>query len=254
MLLAIDIGNTNIVAGIFHDTTLLARWRLATDIRRTSDEYAIQLSSLFRVSNLDPGNVSAAFVASVVPDAQETVQRAMRQYWNIDPLSFSHSLNLGIEIAYQPATAVGADRIANAVAAIDQYGCPAIVVDFGTATTFDAVSRDGVYLGGAIAPGLEISEDALLCRTTQLPRARLLPPEGAIGTSTETSLRSGILFGYAGLVDGLVGRIALELGPDVNVISTGGLAETISALCERVQHVNQDLTLHGLRLLHERNA
>ncbi len=254
MLLAIDIGNTNVVAGVFQDEALVARWRLATDVRRTVDEYAVLLSSLFQVSDVDPGAFTGAIVASVVPEAQETLRRALVQYWNLDPMTFAHSLDIGVPVLYSPPGAVGADRLANAVAAKQKYGIPAIIVDFGTATTFDAVSRAGEYLGGAIAPGLEVSEDALLARTSQLPRVRLAAPAAAIGTSTQMSLQSGILFGYAGLVDGLVVRMSAELTGDVHVIATGGLAPTISSLCRQVQHVDVDLTMNGLRLIYERNA
>jgi type III pantothenate kinase len=254
MLLALDIGNTNIVAGVFSGEALIARWRLTTEARRTSDEYAVLLHSLFRVSDVDGANLDQVIIASVVPVAQETLRGALQQYWHLEPMTVTHRLDFGIPVRYNPSTAVGADRLANAVAAIAGYGTPAIVVDFGTATTFDVISNEGEYLGGAIAPGLEISQDALLARTAQLPHFSLQPPPAAIGTSTVTSLQSGILFGYAGLVDGLVERIAGELGGDVHVIATGGLATTVSPLATKVRHVDVDLTLVGLRLIHERNS
>lgn len=253
MLLALDIGNTNVVAGMFSGETLIARWRLTTEARRTSDEYAVLLQSLFRASQVDGDALDDVIIASVVPVAQETLRESLEQYWHVEPMTVSHHLDFGIPVHYKPSTAVGADRIANAVAAIAGYGTPAVVVDFGTATTFDVISNKGEYLGGAIAPGLEVSQDALLARTAQLPHFSLQQPPTAIGTSTVTSLQSGILFGYAGLVDGLVERIAGELGGHVHVIATGGLAATVSPLSTRVQHVDVDLTLVGLRLIHERN-
>jgi type III pantothenate kinase len=254
MLLALDIGNTNIVAGVFAGDALVARWRLTTEARRTSDEYAVLLQSLFQASDVNSDALDGVIIASVVPAAQETLRHALEQYWHLEAMTVSHHLDIGIPVCYNPTTAVGADRLANAVAAIALYGTPAVVVDFGTATTFDVISARGEYLGGAIAPGLEISEDALLSRTAQLPRISLQAPPAAIGTSTVTSLQSGILFGYAGLVDGLVERIASELSDDVHVIATGGLATTVSPLSSRVQHVDVDLTLVGLRLIHERNS
>lgn len=254
MLLALDVGNTNIVAGVFAGDTLIARWRLTTEARRTADEYAVLLRSLFQAAEVDSERVESVIIASVVPAAQDTLAQALEQYWHVEAMTVSHTLDFGLPVCYNPPTAVGADRLANAMAAIALYGTPAIVVDFGTATTFDVISRQGEYLGGAIAPGLEISEDALLARTAQLPRVPLQPPASAIGTSTVTSLQSGILFGYAGLVDGMVQRISDELGDDVHVIATGGLASTVSPLSQRVQQVDVDLTLIGLRLIHERNS
>jgi type III pantothenate kinase len=254
MLLALDVGNTNIVAGVFADDALIARWRLTTEARRTPDEYAVLLRSLFQGSDVNSDRLSGVIIASVVPTAQEMLRHALEQYWHLEPMTLSHDLDIGIPVCYNPPTAVGADRLANAVAAISQYGTPAVVVDFGTATTFDVISARGEYLGGAIAPGLEISEDALLSRTAQLPRVSLQPPAAAIGTSTVTSLQSGILFGYAGLVDGMVQRITSELGDNVHVIATGGLATTVSPLSSTVQRVDVDLTLVGLRLIYERNS
>lgn len=254
MLLALDVGNTNIVAGVFSGEVLLARWRLTTEARRTSDEYAVLLRALFQGSNVELESLDGAIIASVVPSAQEMLCHALAHYWQLVPMIFGQQLDIGVAVRYNPATAVGADRLANAVAAIALYGTPAIVVDFGTATTFDVISAAGEYLGGAIAPGLEISEDALLARTAQLPRVSLRPPTSAIGTSTITSLQSGILFGYASLVDGMVERISRELEQNVHVIATGGLATTVSPLSQRVQQVDLDLTLIGLRLIYERNC
>lgn len=254
MLLAVDIGNTNTVAGVFDRDVLVAQWRVATDRRRTPDEYAALASSLFRLSHIDAGNIDGAIIASVVPSALEAVRESARHYRGIEALVVSPSLDLGIQVRYQPSTAVGADRIANAVAAVERYGCPAIVVDFGTGTNFDVIDAGGVYIGGAIAPGLEISTHALFANTAQLPSVALVPPRSAIGNSTIASLQSGILFGYAGLVDGIVARIQRELGVHAHVIATGGLAGTVASLVESVEHVDLDLTLAGLRMIYVTNT
>lgn len=253
MLLAIDIGNTNTVAGAFQGDKLVDRWRVTTDTQRMPDEYAALFETLFRMSGLPP-RFDGVVIGSVVPGVQAAITEVVRRYWDAEPLVLSPHLEFGIEVTYTPPQAVGADRIANAVAAIQAYGTPAIVVDFGTATTFDAISGDAAYIGGAIAPGLEISQEALFARTAQLPRIPLEAPPSAVGTTTITSLQSGILYGYAGLVDGLVERIRAELGPGTTVISTGGLAQIIAPLTATIQHVDPDLTLVGLRLLHERNT
>ncbi len=253
MLIAIDIGNTNIVVGAFDGENLLANWRLATNGRSMPDEYAALFDTLFRMAEL-PGTIDGVVVGSVVPGAQATLCEMARRYWRREPLVVSSKLDLGIRVEYSPPQAVGADRIANAVAAIQGYGAPAIVVDFGTATTFDAISREAAYVGGAIAPGLEISQEALFARTAQLPRIPLEAPPAAVGATTVGSLQSGILYGYAGLVDGLVERIRIELGEDSAVIATGGLAGVIAPLSRCIEHVNLDLTLTGLRLLYARNV
>jgi type III pantothenate kinase len=253
MLLAIDIGNTNTVAGAFENDALIDRWRITTDARRMPDEYAALFDTLFRMSGLRP-QFDGVVIGSVVPGVQAAIAEVVRRYWKIEPLVLSPKLDFGIEVTYTPPQAVGADRVANAAAAIHAYGTPAIVVDFGTATTFDAISRDAVYVGGAIAPGLEISQEALFSRTAQLPRIPLEAPPSAIGTTTLTSLQSGILYGYAGLVDGLVERIRASLGAETIVIATGGLAGILSPLTTTIRHVDPDLTLVGLRLLYERNT
>ena len=253
MLLAVDIGNTNPFVGVFSGDTLVHRWRLTTDAHRTADEYAILLQSLFRSADLDMRSIQGAIVCDVVPTARARLCEAIRLYLHVEPVVVSTGLDLGIDVRYHPPTAVGADRIANAVAAIERFPLPAVIVDFGTATTFDGISRDAAYLGGAIAPGIEIAVDALFAQTAQLPRAPLDPPEHAVGTSTVESLQSGSLYGYAALVDGLVERFLGELGADACVVATGGLAETVAPHTRTVQHVDTDLTLLGLRLLYHRN-
>lgn len=251
MLLAVDIGNTNIVAGVFQHRLLQTTWRVATDARRTADEYAVLLLSLFELSRVDQTAVDGVVLCSVVPGAQKALIDAIVRCWQLHPLVVTAELNLGLPIDYQPVSAVGADRLANAIGARDMYGCPAIIVDFGTATTFDALSEAGTYLGGAIAPGLEAAEEALISRTAQLPRVAFEVPGHAIGGTTRASLQSGLLYGYAGLVDGLVRRFQQEMQGKARVLATGGLAETIAPLTSAIDHVDMDLTLQGLRLIYE---
>jgi type III pantothenate kinase len=251
MLLAIDIGNTNIVAGVFECEALRATWRLSTDTRKMPDEYSVVLRSLFEIAGIDPHDIDGVAICSVVPPVQAALAEAIHGTWGLDPLLLTTDLDLGLEIRYSPPTSVGADRLANALAAIAFYGCPAVIVDFGTATTFDAISRDGAYVGGAIAPGLEVSEEALVVHTAKLPRVPLVAPRVAIGTTTTESLQAGLLYGYGGLVDGLVQRFVAELGPDTHIIATGGLAETVKPCTRTIDTVDTSLTLHGLRLLYE---
>jgi type III pantothenate kinase len=251
MLLAVDIGNTNIVAGVYSGDSLLAQWRLATDRNRMPDEYAVLLDSLLDRAELTSGHLTGVVVAGVVPGVQSALLEAVRDNWRLEPLVLSQDLDLGIEIRAQGA---GADRIANAVAVKRRYGTPAIVVDFGTTTNFDVVSRDGAYVGGAIAPGLEISQQALVSRTAQLPYFPLDAPPSAIGNTTITALQSGILYGYGGLVDRIVELISDELGKGVYVVATGGLARVVAPLAHTIQEVDPDLTLEGLRLIYHRNV
>jgi type III pantothenate kinase len=252
MLLTVDIGNTNIVAGVFDGDVLRTTWRLSTDTRRMPDEYSVVLRSLFEIARIDSHEISGVAICSVVPTAQSMLADAIRAMWGIEPLLLTTDLDLGIEIRYSPVTSVGADRLANALAAVQFYGAPAVIVDFGTATTFDAISADGAYIGGAIAPGLEVSEEALVVHTAKLPRVPLIPPEVAIGRNTTESLQAGLLYGYGGLVDGLVERFVHDLGPNTHVIATGGLAEIVKPCTRTITVVDPGLTLQGLRLLYTR--
>lgn len=254
MLLTVDIGNTNIVAGVFDGDRLLTTWRIATDTHRMPDEYAVLLDGLFRLADLKPEAIDGIALCSVVPSVQATMCDAARNRWGLDPFIVSLDADLGLTVRYLPPEAVGADRLANAVATLHLYGTPAIVVDFGTATTLDAIARDGAYVGGAIAPGLKVSEEALYSHTARLPRVPLVPPGPAVGTSTTTSLQSGIIYGYAALVDGLVERFRAELGGDAWVIATGGLAGLIVPHTRTIQKTDPDLTLLGLQRLYVRNA
>lgn len=254
MLLTIDIGNTNVVLGVWSTEVLIAHWRVATEHQRMADEYAVLLSSLFYLENIQTSGVDGAIICSVVPAVQEAFRVAIKSFWGIEAMIVSADLELGMDIVYSPPEAVGADRIANAVAAIEKYGAPAVVVDFGTATTLDAISAEGAYVGGSIAPGLQISVDALYARTARLRPVPLDAPSCPIGGDTASSLQSGIIYGYAGLVDGLVRRFQESLGMNAAVIGTGGLAPVVVPHARTVHEIDLDLTLLGLRLLYDRNT
>lgn len=251
MLLAVDVGNTNTVAGVFDDGRLIVQWRVATDSRRMADEYAALAAPLFRLQSLHREDIDGVVLASVVPAAQSAISDASRQYLGCTPLAVGPDLDLPINVLPQ---GTGADRIANAAAAAHRYGVPAIVVDFGTGTNFDVVDREGAYVGGAIAPGLDIAMSALFRHTAQLPSVPLVAPPRAVGQSTVTALQSGIIYGYAGLVDGLVGRIDDELGGGAHVVATGGLATIVAPHATTVQHIDPDLTLFGLYLIYRSNS
>ncbi len=251
MLLVIDIGNTNIVTGLFQQERLVATWRMATQAHKTSDEYMVLLASFFSYRGLSARDVQSIVIASVVPPLIPVLEDVCRRYFQQTPLVVGPGIRTGVRILYENPKEVGADRIANALAAHRLHGGPAIVIDFGTATTFDAISRDGDYLGGAIAPGIEISSDALFEHTAKLPRVELTRPKQAIGKNTVASMQSGILFGYVGLVEGMVARIKQELGGSARVLATGGLADVIARESRVIEFVDHHLTLTGLRLMHE---
>jgi type III pantothenate kinase len=254
MLLAIDIGNTNITLGLFDNATLGPRWRIATGREKTPDEYGVVMLGLFRRAGFSVEDIRAIAMASVVPPLTATFVEACRQCLNREPLAVDGKSETGVRVLYDDPGEVGADRIVNAAAGHKLYGGPACIVDFGTATTFDAVSSDGEYLGGAIAPGIGIAADALFQRTAKLPKVDLHRPPSAIGRNTSHSLQSGLLFGYVGLVEGLVARFCAELGPATKVIATGGLAEVIAKETKVISILAPWLTLDGLRIIHELNA
>lgn len=254
MLLAIDIGNTNIVLGLLNESGVITSWRVATHAARTGDEYGSLFSSLFALNGLDPAAITGCALCSVVPSVQAAVVAGLHRYWAITPLIVTPDSDTGLPIRYSPPEAVGADRIANAVAAIERAGPPAIVVDFGTATTFDAISEDGAYVGGAIAPGIEIAAQALFSRTARLASVPLVASGPAIGETTTASLQSGIVYGYAALVDGLTERLQAELGGSAHVLATGGLAPVVVPHTRRVRRIEPDLTLYGLQSLYRRST
>jgi type III pantothenate kinase len=253
MLLAIDIGNTNIALGLFEGHTLRADWRLETRAGRTGDEYAAVLATLFGLRGLALSVVDAVAVSSVVPAALFPMEQLCRRHLGIEPLIVGPGTKSGMPILYENPREVGADRIVNAVAAHDRWPQGAIVVDFGTATTFDVVTARGEYLGGVIAPGLTVSADALYHATAKLPRVEITRPPSAIGRNTVASMQSGLVFGYAGLVDAIVGRIKAEVDFTPRVVGTGGLAPLIAAEARSIDECDDMLTLRGLAIIHDRN-
>jgi len=249
MLLAIDIGNTNIVWGVFDGDKLLVDWRVSTDHAKTTDEYAILLLDLLRVEDISPERMDGVILSSVVPPLTPLFEELSETYFHCLPLIVAVEIETGLTIKYTNPQEVGSDRIVNAAAAYRRYGGPIIIVDFGTATTFCAVTPEGEYLGGAIAPGLRISAEALYARTAKLPKIELARPKSAIGQDTVTSMQAGLIFGYAGLVDELVRRIQHELGRECFVVATGGLAGLIAPESRTIREVRPHLTLEGLALL-----
>jgi len=255
MLLVIDVGNTNTSLGVYRGAELVAHWRLTTNRARTVDEYGVHARNLFELAALDFKAINAIAIASVVPPLNYTLKTMAETYFNLSPLFVDSNANTGLKILYEPATDVGADRIVDAVAAIEKYGAPCIIVDFGTATTFDVINSNGEYLGGVITPGIMISSDALFERAAKLPRVDIKRPQRVIGSSTTTAMQSGLYYGYTALVDGVLKKIVEELGGSgkpPHVIATGGLAPLIATGSEFIKVVDDTLTLDGLRLIYER--
>ncbi|HYA89063.1 MAG TPA: type III pantothenate kinase [Nitrospirota bacterium] len=253
MLLAIDIGNTNVVLGVFDGEKLVENWRVGTNTRITPDEYAIIFKDLFNFATLDFKQIAGVIISTVVPPLLPVMTEMSRKYFHIEPMVVTHKLKTGIMIRCDNPKEVGADRIVNAAAAYQLYGGPLIIVDFGTATTFCAVTQSGDYLGGAICPGIKISAEALFQRASKLPRVELIKPGNVIGTDTVSAMQAGIIYGYAGLVDGIVERMKKELSDHATVVATGGLAELVSPETRCIRQVKPQLTLEGLRLLFEIN-
>jgi len=251
MLMVLDVGNTNTVLGIYRDEELIHNWRLSTERDRTADEYGILIRTLLNLGEMSNGIITAIAISSVVPPARPVLEEMSMRYFGIQALFIEATLDLGMPVLYKPPSDVGADRIVNAVAAFHAFGGPAIVVDFGTATTFDAISPKGEYMGGVIAPGIGISAEALFLRAARLPRVELRPPARVIGDSTVSSMQSGLYWGYAGLVDGILERMKDEL-ENPYVVSTGGLAELITPACDEIDSIEKNLTLEGMRLIYHR--
>jgi type III pantothenate kinase len=253
MLLCIDIGNTNITFGLYEGQRLGPRWRIRTIHEKMPDEYGILLEQLLHHQDYQPEQVTGVAIASVVPPLTPVFQQVCLDYMGQTPLVVDAGVRTGVRVRYDNPRDVGADRIVDAAAVKVLYSLPACVVDFGTATTFDAVSTEGDYLGGAIAPGIGIAARALFERTAKLPRVELTRPPSAIGNNTPHAIQSGLLFGYVGLVEGMVARFKAELGPQTQVIATGGLAEVIARETDIIDVVDPWLTLHGLRIIYELN-
>lgn len=253
MLLAIDIGNTNVTLGVFDGDKLDATFRLATHVNQMPDEYAVYILSLLRQRGIDVADITEGAMSCVVPPLITTFNELFQKYFDIVPLAVGPGVKTGIRIRMDNPREVGGDRIANAAGAISLYKSPIIVVAMGTATAFDTVSKEGDYLGGAVAPGLAIAAEALFTRTAALPRVVLVRPRKAIGTNTLSAMQSGIIFGYAGLIEGIVGRIQEELGEKATVVATGGYAGIIAKETKVIEKVNPNLTLIGIKVIHNMN-
>ncbi len=253
MILVLDVGNTNIVVGVYDGIVLRHHWRLRTVRDQTEDELGIHIKSLFSDVNLSPSVIDGVAISSVVPPLMPALERMAEQYFHLKPLVVSADIKTNLPIDYDSPKDVGADRIVNAVAAIAEYGAPLIIVDFGTATTFCVVDENGRYLGGLIAPGIHISTEALFQRAAKLPRIELVKPPTVIGKNTVSAMQAGVIYGFIGQVDGLVRRIKEELRLDYTVVATGGLAELVSSESNAVDIVDPNLTLKGLRLLYTMN-
>jgi type III pantothenate kinase len=254
LLLVMDVGNTQTVLALFQGEAIVHSWRLSTARHRTLDEWGALTQSLFHFNNLSMDQVFGVAISSVVPPSDRPIREFVGRYFGREPFIVGPGIKTGVPILYDHPSEVGADRIVNAVAVIQKYGAPAIVVDFGTATTFDLLNGEGAYVGGLIAPGLGISSEALFDRAAKLPKVEIQRPQRVIGRTTVSSMQSGLYWGYAGLVEGILGRMREEFGPVGLIPATGGLAAVIARDCPSITHVDENLTLEGLRILYERNS
>ena len=254
MLLAIDVGNTNVTLGVFDGEKLKASWRLAPDVNKLADEYAVLIVNLLAQEGIERKDIDAAVISSVVPDLDAVFDSLCRRYFGAGPLMVSAGVRTGLRILYDSPREVGADRVADAVAAIRLYGPPLIVVDLGTATVFDGISKEGEYVGGAIAPGLAVAAEALFRRAARLYRVELARPTAVIGRNTVAAVQSGVIYGYVGLVEGMVARFKAELGEEAKVVATGGWAELVAQETDVIDVVDTELTLKGLRFIWEMNC
>ena len=253
MLLVFDVGNTNIVMGVYQEERLVHSWRMTTDRGKTADEYELQVRAFLLNAGVDTAEILDVIVSSVVPPLMPALERMVRNCFGKEALVVGPGVKTGLPILYDNPREIGADRVVNAVAGYEKYGGPLIIVDFGTATTFCAIDGDGRYLGGAITAGIGISAEALFQRAAKLPRIELVKPKQVIGRNTVSAMQAGIVYGYVGLVDGIVTRMSRELGGQPKVIATGGMAELIASESVAIQFVDNDLTLEGLRLIYNRN-
>lgn len=253
MILVVDVGNTNIVLGLYEEKQLLHHWRLSTNRSSTTDEYGMMIYNLFQHAGIELDQVEGVIISSVVPPLMFVLEQLCSKYLKKSPLVVGPGIKTGLNVRYENPREVGADRIVNAVAAIELYGAPCIIVDFGTATTFDYIDESGQYVGGAVAPGIGISTEALYQRAAKLPRIELVKPKSVVGRNTVASMQAGIIYGFAGQVDGIVGRIREEHSKNAKVIATGEMAQLIASESRTIETVNPLLTLQGLQMVYERN-